>query len=143
MIERILVFGTFSKGFKGTHRHAQHEASNNRNCQSIKRNIIPQIRLSSFRRISPHFASALHINNISCSFRLFLFISFSHNIAPFIVATFSTYRFRFLLNFPSIFSSSPLFFYNLSFTRLIPQNNSVPHILIHSILREISGSLSL
>ena len=67
-----LVFGTFCKGFKGTHRHA----NCSRNCQSIKRNIIPQIRLSSFRRISPHFALALHTNNISCSFRLFYFIYF-------------------------------------------------------------------
>ena len=57
----LLVFGTFSEGFKGTHRHAHCS----RNCQSIKRNIIPQIRLSSFRRISPHFASALHMNKIS------------------------------------------------------------------------------
>ena len=65
-----LVSGTFSKGFKGAHRHSYCR----RNCQSIKRNIHPQIRLSSFRRISPHFALALHINNISCSFRLFLSI---------------------------------------------------------------------
>ena len=97
-----LVFGKFSKGFKGTHRHA----NCSRNCQSIKRNIIPQIRLSSFRRISPHISSALHINNIPCISVFFFFVSQG---APFIVATFSTYQFRFLLNIWQKNFSSSLF----------------------------------
>lgn len=80
-----------------------------RNCQSIKRNIIPQIRLSSFRRISPHFASALHINNSS----FFFFLFFLHTTVLHSPATaFSTYRFRGLLNFPSIFH---LFIFSIFF----------------------------
>ena len=46
-----------------------------RNCQSIKKSFISQIHRSSFWRISPHFAPALHTNKLSCTFLFHVFFS--------------------------------------------------------------------
>ena len=138
------IFWFYYFGYKGTHGHAHVNAR----LPSTKKmeNFISIICGSSFRRISPHFTSALHMNGISrtilvhVSCRFFFESTAYTTFHHWPVTSFSSYQFRFIPNFPSIFPSSHLFF-TRAYHSHVSSVRTAPYLISHMGLRTIGWAI--